>query len=30
LLSDRYGEYEFKWQSQFGNVYCVAGCIGVS
>ncbi|KAF5374222.1 hypothetical protein D9758_004663 [Tetrapyrgos nigripes] len=28
LLSERYGEHEFRWQSQFGNVYCVAGCLG--
>jgi hypothetical protein len=30
LCADSYGDYEFRWQQQYGAVYRVKGCFGVS
>ena len=29
ILAENYGDYEFKWQEQYGTVYKVKGCFGV-
>lgn len=30
MLSDNYGDREFEWQKEYGPVYRIKGCLGVT